>query len=116
MSDQTRGLRLGVEPAGSERAPIGVGGLDGWPWGPLPPPEEKVRRFETAIAYWDRHVASCRECLHQGRWFCPDGERLTRRVASLRKQFVEATGTRKTISVTLALGRQLTWTLTAQIP
>jgi hypothetical protein len=88
----------------------------GWAWGTEPAPEELVRSFEGAIGAWERHVADCRSCLHQGQWFCPDGESLTRRVASIRAKFRPPREPRRTVSMSIALGRSLTWELRAHLP
>jgi hypothetical protein len=93
-----------------------AGAALGWAWAAQPAPEQLVRQFEGAIAAWDRHVASCRDCLNQGRWFCPDGESLTTRVIESRDRLGPRRRDRRTVTMSLALGRSLTWKLTAQLP
>ena len=93
-----------------------LGDETGWAWGTEPAPEELVRSFEGAIGAWERHVSDCRSCLHQGQWFCPDGESLTKRVAEIRAKVQSPKERRRTVSMSLALGRSVTWELKAHLP
>jgi len=92
------------------------GELDGWAWAPEPAPPELVERFERAIGAWDRHIGDCRECLHQGRWFCAEGEELTRRVGAARAGLAGPSKPPRTLSLSIVLGRWFAGQVTATAP
>lgn len=53
---------------------------------PLAGPEAQ-RRWQASVAEWDRHLASCRSCLSQGRDLCEFGEMLTDRAVMFRERW-----------------------------
>jgi hypothetical protein len=78
-------------------------------------PAELLRRFDHALRTWDRHGAGCDPCLTQGRWFCAEGTTFTHEVGAIRARILRSAGRRRTLSVSIGVGRRLRGIVTARV-